>query len=379
MSTQEQNFEPTTGPSIEPVNQDAQPVINNGKAAPPDDPRPKKDKAAIKKWRQRMAERIARRIEGADGKFVVIDNEICVVQDTERGIARYNLDSLPFDQVTFEVSGITRPEYDYKVIREQVRLSAAQKATRVRCGFFSLCEESQGYGLNTKLIVPNVNLIVAHGNGLLRIKPGTVDHVKNTQYYYVELIGLPWKYRRLDSKEHLHVAQKFKEFLADAQARVPQGRMAVAVASIGLPYFRQILDTKPIIYHSGNQGSGKTFQAEREGLLIYGQPVAPSATEAALRRSKDPVVILDDIEYFERWLQDHLRRSSTGTRHQSVANVQGRFAVTDSGSVDSIYLITGIRVPTDPPLLSRTWLFTFSKEYFDPKFKDEMALRQSIL
>jgi hypothetical protein len=373
---------PTTGPAATPANQDTPPVDNNGNApptgngnaAPPvgnDDVRPTKGIALIKRWRKRITERIIKAIEDRKGKFVIMDDELWVVDDTTSGVGRYNLDGIQFDQVIFDVVGITRAEYDYKVIREQVRLTAAKKATRVKCGFFSLCEGPHGTD-------PNTNLIVAHETGLLRIKPGNIDYVRNTQYYYVETVGLPWKYKRLTGEGPSEAAQKFKEFFADAQARAPQGRMALALAAVGLPYFRQALDTKPVFYHSGPQGSGKTFQAEREGLLIYGLPVAQSATEAALRRSKDPLVILDDIEVFQSWLQDHLRRSSTGTRHQSVANVQGKFAVTDSGSVESIYLITGIRVPTDPPLLSRTWLFTFSKEYFDPKFKNEMALRESI-
>src|SRR5262249_39167320 len=149
------------------------------------------------------------------------------------------------------------------------------------------------------------------------------------------------------------LAAIFKMLLADSQARPNEGRLALALAITLLPFVRRRLTTRPIFQFAGSAASGKTRTADRFGVLLYGESVAESATEAALRREREALVILDDNENLSPWLKDLLRRSATGTRYRSARRKLSKFDVESSGQIDSIYVLTAIHTPTDSPLLTR--------------------------
>src|SRR5262249_38285729 len=104
-----------------------------------------------------------------------------------------------------------------------------------------------------------------------------------------------------------------------------------------------------------------------------------SATLSALRREINPLVILDDVEQLDYRTETQLRRSTTGARFRSTASRKTGFRVEESGTGDSLYVITSINLPTNRPLLSRAWFFHFDRKFFQPQFKNNLDLRQRIV
>jgi hypothetical protein len=335
----------------------------------------KKDKAKKKqRWRETAAKKILEVIHQRHGRVLLIDNQLVAVHEDENSLLKYRLDrdDLYFDQLLYEVAGVTHSEYDGRLITDRVRILGLKKARRVKYGHFSL------YVPPSSSNRPG-QLLISESAGLLRIGAASIERVKKAQDYYVEASGLEWGYQSLSNEQRVHAAKTFLDLLAYPQAQPASTRVALALSLALFPFIRARLDTRPIIQFSGEQGSGKSFAADRFAFLLYGNSGLASATEAALRRSNDPLILLDDIERVPTWLRDHLRRASTGTRHKSVRTEGQGFAVADSPESDAIHVLTAIRIPTDSPLLSRTWLFTFGKEHFDPAFKNELATRQAIV
>ena len=74
-----------------------------------------------------------------------------------------------------------------------------------------------------------------------------------------------------------------------------------------------------------------------------------------------------------------VRRSATGIKRMSVRNAKDNFQVEKGDPIQSIYILTAIRIPTDSALLTRIWFFNYNKQNFRESFKDEVRLRQEIL
>ena len=325
----------------------------------------------------RLAQRVLNEIHQRNGRILRLDGDLYVVQERPDGSEfRYALrpGNLDLDRVLHGVTGLTHSQQKAKFVIDRLRLLGASDAEKVNYGYFAL------YLQNEPKISTTPTVITSTGTAVLRIRSGKVERVgfSSQGRYYVEPVGLPWKYSKLDSDYKKYTATMFLRLFSDYQQRLSEGRVGLALALALLPFIRERLDMRPIFQFAGAQGSGKSYTADRFGRLLYGKPSLESATQAALRRSVEPLVLLDDIERPPQWLRDHLRRSSTGTRHRTVGRAETGFEVEDSGPVNSIYVLTAIRIPTDPPLLSRTWLFNFDKNYGHPEFPGEDTVKTEI-
>jgi hypothetical protein len=335
----------------------------------------KNDKEKLALWRADMARKFVDYLQGCNGRFLFIDGELyCVLPLSGGGSYKFRLQkgNLKVDQILLEIAHVTHSQLDGKVIIDRVRVLAAEKAGQVQCGNFALyVPPVESCSSTGKLLVPDFNQI-------LSISARGVGAVENTADFYLEAPGERWVYKDLRPDRRIEIAEVFRKYLADAQSREHRGKLALALAVSSFPFIRQRLDVRPIFQFTGDQGSGKSFTADRFAFLLYGKSALISITEAALKRTRDPLILLDDVERMEAWMTDQLRRASTGNSSKTVRPNDGAFEVEDSGARDAIHVLTAIRIPTDSPLLSRTWLFTFDKEYFDRSFHNELMIRTTI-
>jgi hypothetical protein len=349
----------------EDTNSDSHSIRNSGSAPSSESSKKSKKRKDDSSQYFEKAWKVIHEIERRGGRFVIIDDELVVVETSKDGQQRrwaLQRGNLTLDEILEAVAGVTHSEHTGKLIIDRVRILAHKKGASVKHGKFSL-RIPANRALNTAEA-----FVVSCGHRYIRVSADGVKPVHNTQDYYIEAVGDAWKFQKLD-KEMRQWAAKKMIWLARSMSCAPQTRLAYTLGIPVLTITRERLDTRPIVDNTGRQGSGKTFGADRQANLLYGRSALETATEAALRRGADPLTILDDIERMPRWLRDHLRRSSTGIRHKSVRTVGSTFGVEDSGPSDGIYIVTGIRIPADSPLLSRTWAFTFDKEHFDPAYK----------
>jgi hypothetical protein len=335
----------------------------------------KNDKERLSVWRADMARKFVDYLQGCNGKFLFIDGELhCVLPLSGGGSYKFRLQkgNLKVDQILLEIAHVTHSQLDGKVIIDRVRVLAAQKASQVQYGNFALyVPPAASSSCTGTLLVPDFNQI-------LSISARGVGVVENTADYYLEAPGERWVYKDLGPDRRIDIAEVFRKYLADAQSREQRGKLALALAVASFPFIRQRLDVRPIFQFTGDQGSGKSFTADRFAFLLYGKSALISITEAALKRTRDPLILLDDVERMAAWMTDQLRRASTGNSSKTVRPHDGAYEVEDSGARDAIHVLTAIRIPTDSPLLSRTWLFTFDKEYFDRSFHNELMIRTTI-
>src|SRR5262249_16507822 len=221
------------------------------------------------------------------------------------------------------------------------------------------------------------SVIAATDPLLIRVSAVGVRPVLDADDYFIQPVGQPWTYQTLTLVDRLHAAFKFKRLLADSQATRPEGRMAFALALTCFPFIRSWLTTRPIFPHESNTGGeGKSFGVDRFAYLLYGESGLKTSTEAAARRASDPFVIYDDVDDMPTWMQQYLKRSATGTQHQSVDK---NLDVENYGRDDTIHAFTAIKIPQDNPLLTRFWTRTYSKAFFSSAFQSESTIRHDIL
>jgi hypothetical protein len=283
-------------------------------------------------------------------------------------IERGNAD---FETFVHRCTALTPSEYDGRIVLDHVRLLARRTAESHKSVPFCHYQQSQEQG---------PSIILTDAEGLIRVRAGMVERITpEVAGCHIEPVGLPWKYLPLDGQQLAEAGRLYKRLLADSQSCTTESRVAVAVAIPSFTFVRQMLDVRPIFEFTGGAGTGKSFNADHFGYLVYGHTALTDTTEAALKRATDPLVILDDVERLPFWMKDHLRRSATGIKRMSVRSAKDNFLVDRGDPIQSIYILTAIRIPVDAALLTRTWLFNYSKNNFRDEFKDEMRLRQEIL
>lgn len=142
--------------------------------------------------------------------------------------------------------------------------------------------------------------------------------------------------------------------------------------------FRNVAQTKPIIACLGQPGSGKTTAMRRVYRLLYGRYKSlsdlTSRDDFDLMTARDPLVVLDNIDTWERWLPDRLATSA------SVADIERRKLYTDGG----VYLVRRqafVGVTAHNPkfgredVADRFLLFSFKR--FE-KFESEVQILEDI-
>lgn len=323
-------------------------------------------------WRKKMATGVIAEM-CKRGTIVQNDGTPLFIPNPGKKLSRFPLEkgNLQFETFMYSCTQLTPAEYDFKVVAEHVRLQASKKAEARKIIHFSQYQ-------NLPSIGPSV--LLSDANGALRASAIGIERLKeNAAGCYIEPIGLEWKYTIMSADELAAAGRMYKLLFADSQSCSPQSRIALAVALPLLTFIRQRLDMRPIFHFSGGPGAGKSFGSDRFSYLLYGESALVASTAAALRRDTDPFLILDDVEKLPGWMKDHLRKASTGIRQKSVRSEQQVFQVENANAQQPIYVLTAIRIPTDPALLTRTWFFNYAKAHFNPEFKNEMKLREQIL
>jgi hypothetical protein len=323
-------------------------------------------------WRQITAAGIVAAMQER-GTIVLDEGTPVFMPNADQNLSSFSIEkgNVAFETFVHRCTLLTPSEYDGKVVLDHVRMLARRKAESRKVITFSEFQQSQDGQLS---------IVLTDADGIIRVRAGAVERITpETAGCYIEPVGLPWTYRPLSDPELAEAGRLYKHLLASSQACAPQSRMALAVAVPALTFVRQMLDVRPIFEFTGGAGTGKSFNADHFGYLVYGQTALTDTTEAALKRATDPLVILDDVERLPVWMKDHLRRSATGIKRMSVRSAKDNFQVDKGDPIQSIYILTAIRIPVDSALLTRTWLFNYSKDNFRDEFKDEMRLRQEIL
>ena len=323
-----------------------------------------------------LAKKVLRYIEDQDGRFLSINGELYAVHVTSGG-GRYRhplqRGDLKLDQILLDAVHLTHSEQAGRAVIDRVRVYASEKASQVKYACFSLYVPTQGSAGTILVCDSSISLIGVGAEGIRTLQPS------EAKAFYLESVGQPWSYRELEPVRRLEVARAFCRYLGEAQSRPPEGRVALALALSAFPFIRECLDMRPIFQFSGAPESGKSFTADRFAHLIYGHSGLVSMSEAALRRTSDPLILLDDVERLPQWMIDQLRRAATGISNRTAQSAGVDYVVQDNGERNAIHLLTAIRIPADSPLLSRLWLFTFSKEHRNPEFRNELHIREEIV
>jgi hypothetical protein len=330
---------------------------------------------------QKMPKEVMERIREKKGRIVYLTAGGADPAVVESGKAKpwfIRPGDTEFDSVMLDATGKTQSQPSMQPVIDRIRIMAHSEAKDVQHAYYSFAEEVDGK--RTIYVMDYVDpkkkvgrLLIVNSEG---VQEATEEEAK-TLFISPDPDAKPWTYSEL-SPEQIKEAAGELLWIANSLACPKEQRLSALLAQIALPFFRQLLDTRPILHANGKKGSGKSYGMDKGSYVLYGHSALERSSVAALNRQVLPYVVHDDKERLTEEFIEHLRTSSTGARRRTVNR---QFGVDSSGNLDTINVLTSINVPKDSALIDRFWVFQFSSKNWDNKkdYKLNFKVVQRIL